>query len=150
MILPDDYQEWRGEFYQHSAGVYYGISGESSYDKAMGETEYLYYAICRGNEVLTPELYQWIRFDETYIIAGNNSFSHVLDYDGNVLAEYKDVAYPFVDGKTLVCDDTGVFYIDETLSRCSDYLMTGVDYCHPGFVCKGDKCYLIHQKNTED
>lgn len=150
LILPDDYQEWRGEFYQHSAGVYYGISGESSYDKAMGETEYLYYAICRGNEVLTPELYQWIRFDETYIIAGNNSFSHVLDYDGNVLAEYKDVAYPFVDGKTLVCDDTGVFYIDETLSRCSDYLMTGVDYCHPGFVCKGDKCYLIHQKNTED
>lgn len=148
--LPEDYQDWRGEFYQHSAGLYYGISGESSYDQSNGETEFLYYAICRGNEALTPELYQWITFDEKYIIAGNNSFSHILDYDGTVLAEYQDVAYPFVDGKTLVCDDIGAFYIDENLCRCSEYIMEQVDYCHPNYIRKEDKFYLILLKDTEE
>lgn len=148
--LPEEYQNWYASFYPYSSGIYYGISGESKYDYNNGETDYVYYAICKRSKRLTEEIYQWIRFDTKYIIAGNNSFSHILDYEGNVLAEYKDVAFPFVDGKTLVCDDTGAFYIDENLCKCSDYIMEDVDYCHPDFIRKDDEFYLIHRKGKKE
>lgn len=148
--LPEEYQNWYSKVYQYSAGLYYGMSGESYYDYGEGKTDYIYYAICHGSKILSEEIYQWINFGENYIIAGNNSFSHILDYEGNVLAEYKDVAYPFVDGRTLVCDETGAFYIDEELNRCSDYVLTGVDYCHPGYIRKGNKSYLVKIEKTEE
>ena len=143
IVLPEEYQEWSGVLYEHSNGLYYGMSGESAYDYEEERTDNLYYAICHGSEKLTEEIYQWIDFGDTYIIAGNNSFSHILDYEGNVLAEYYDIAFPFVDGRTLVCDGIGAFFIDETLEKCSGYVMKGVDYCHPGYIRKGDKHYLI-------
>ena len=147
IVLPEEYQNLCGKFYRYSQGYFYGMSGESYEDYNNGETDYLYYAICKGNEKLTEEIYQWIRFDTKYIIAGNNSFSHILDYKGNVLAEYRDVAYPFVDGKTLVCDETGAYYIDENLYKCSDYVLKDVDYCHPDCIKKGDEYYLIQKKD---
>lgn len=148
--LPEEYQNWYGSFYQYSNGLYYGMSGESYYDYEEGETDYIYYAICYGSRMLSEEIYQWINFGENYIIAGNNSFSHILDYKGNVLAEYRDVAYPFVDGRTLVCDETGAFYIDENLQRCSDYVMEDVDYCHPGYIRKNGKNYLVKWIENEE
>lgn len=150
VALPEEYQNIEAKHYQHSQGYFYGISGESFHDYNDGKTDYLYYAICRGNEKLTEEIYQWIYFDTKYIIAGNHSFSHILDYEGNVLAEYHDVAYPFVDGKTVVCDDTGAFYIDENLRKCTDYVMKNVDYCQPDFVCKNGKFYWIKWKDKEE
>lgn len=148
--LPEEYQDMYGEFYQHSIGLYYGMAGESSYAYEDNQTDYLYYAICHGSKKLTEEIYQWINFGETYIIAGNRSFSHILDYEGNVLAEYEDVAFPFVDGKTLVCDETGCFFIDENLQKCSGYIMKDVDYCYPNFIRKGNEFYLVRWKVTEE
>lgn len=150
ITMPEAYQDWCGEVYRNSAGIYYGISGESFDAYKNGVTDNVYYAVCRGNEMLTEELYQWIDFGEKYIIAGNNSFSHILDYEGKVLAEYLDVAFPFADGKTLVCDEKGAFYIDEELQRCSDYVLEDVDYCYPDFIRKGDSFYLIRQTKTEE
>lgn len=147
--LPEEYQNWYGKFYQHSEGLYYGMSGESYYDYEEEQTEVIYYAVCHGSKKLTEELYQWIKFDDTYIIAGNDSFSHILDYEGKVLAEYQDVAFPFVDGRTLVCDATGAFYIDEMLQPCSGYVMKDVDYCHPGYIRKDGKNYLVKWTEAE-
>lgn len=148
--LPEEYQERYGVFYQHSAGLYYGISGESYMDYKYNRADYVYYAVCHGSEKLSEEIYRWINFGEKYIIAGNYSFSHILDYEGNVLAEYRDIAFPFVDGRTLVCDETGAYYIDENLEKCTEYIMKKVDYCHPNFIRKGADCYLIKWNETEE
>ncbi|MBP3610909.1 MAG: hypothetical protein J6J42_11310 [Lachnospiraceae bacterium] len=148
--LPEEYQHCYGMLYQYSEGLYYGISGESYQDYKNGLTEQIYYAVCHGSKKLTEEIYLWINFGENYIIAGNHSFSHILDYEGNILAEYQDISFPFVDGKTLVCDEKGAFFIDETLQPCSGYVMKEVDYCHPGYIRKGSRNYLIQWVEPEE
>lgn len=149
--LPKQYQDWYGECYVNSKGLYYGISGESRFDFENGEADCIYYAICCGDIRLTEELYEWIDFGEKHIIAGNKSFSHILSYEGEVLAEYKDIAFPFVDGKTLVVDTQGqAFYIDEELCRCSEVIQSNVDFCHTNYVRKGRRNILIKGKTKEE
>ena len=148
--LPEKYQNGGGRFFLYSKGLYYGISGESFQDFKEDRTDCVYYAVCHGTKVLTEELYMWMDFGEKYIIAGNDDFSHILDYEGNVLAEYKDVSYPFVDGRTLVTDETGCFFIDEALNPCSGYIMENVDYCFPGYIRKINNNYLVKWIGKEE
>jgi len=149
--MPKQYQKWGSEYLGNSKGLYYGMSGESRYDHENGETDYLYYAICCGDMQLTEELYEWIDFGEKYIIAGNRSFSHILSYEGEVLAEYRDIAFPFVDGKTLVVDIQGQsYYIDEELCRCSAIIRSGADFCHTNYIYKDGRNYLIKKTATEE
>ena len=73
--------------------------------------------------MLTEEIYTWIFFDENYILAGNDSVAHILDYEGNVKAEYADVGMGFRNGRLLVDDGWGVYLIEEeTLTACTGYL----------------------------
>lgn len=141
MPLPEKYQNY-AMLYERDKGTYYGIARteEPFYDM---EIKPAYYAICDGSRILSEEIYRWIDFGEKYIIAGTDYFVHILDYEGNVLAEYEDVGAPFVDGKTLVCDGVGVFFIDENLNRCSEYLAKNVDYCYPRSYRKGNQEYLV-------
>ena len=151
IILPKQYQIWYGEYWVNSKGVYYGMSGESRYDYENGETDCIYYAICHGNEQLTEELYEWIDFGEKYIIAGNSSFSHILNYEGEVLAEYYDVAFPFVDGKTLVVKFTGqAYYIDEDLCYCTHIVKEDVYFGHINYVCSENGNFLIQWKEKKE
>lgn len=148
--MPKQYQSWYGEYWINAKGVYYAISGESRYDYENDETDCIYYAICCGDKQLTEELYEWIDFGEKYIIAGNSSFSHILSYEGEVLAEYYDIAFPFVGGKTLVVDNRGqAFYIDEELCRCSDIIQENVDFCNTNYVRKGRRNVLIKKIQEE-
>lgn len=150
--LPEKYQGYSDYYTDSAKGLYYGITAltEEEYYGEMPEN--VYYAICHGSEILTEELYTWIQFDETYILAGNERFAHILDYEGKVKAEYKDVGSVFWNGKLLVYDGTGVFLIEENdLSVCSGYLMK-MDgaYCGVQSICGGDGVYLFLWEEEEE
>ena len=144
VTIPEKYQNYYGEYYQYTRGLYYGIAGESLTSYYEGTSDYVYYALCHGSELLSEEIYRWLNFGDTYIVAGNERFAHILDYGGNVLAEYRGIAYPFINGKTLVLDDTGVFFIDETLKPCTGYIMKDVSYIRANnYIYKDGEHYLI-------
>ncbi len=93
--------------------------------------------------------WKWVNFsDDKYIIAGNSTGEFVfMDYNGNKKASYKDSS-EFFDGKALVSDGTGIFYIDENLNKISDYIYKGtVDDagCIGRAVKINNKYYLISQ-----
>lgn len=124
------------------------------YDMGYGDTvalrvynedvEYYQYAICKGDKKLTEEIYYWVAFGETYMTAGQDYGVDILNYDGEVLATYPDVSGYFINGKMLVWDGTGVYFIDETLEACSDYVVQGdIDGCFSGGVIIDDKYYLL-------
>ena len=151
--LPEKYQGYSDYYTASAKGLYYGITAltEEEYFGEMPET--VYYAICCGSEILTEELYTWIQFDETYILAGNERFAHILDYEGKVLAEYMDISPAFWDGKLLAYDGTGVFLIKESdLSVCSAYLMKmNGAYCGVQSICGQDGVYLfLWEEETEE
>ena len=143
MPLPDKYQNTYADFYGSGKGAYYGISTLTEEEYYGEYPETMYYAICYRNSVLTEEIYTWLAFDTNYILAGTDDFAHILDYEGNVLKEYKDMASAFVNGKLMVSDGHDVFMIDENLEICSGSLATDVDYIMPGFVWKGRAGYII-------
>ena len=142
--LPEKYQRY-SKYYWKFHGLYYGITRLTEDEYYNGASSELYYAICCGSKILTEELYSWIEFGERYIIAGNGTFAHILDYEGTVLAEYVDVAGTFENGRTLVYDGTGVYCINEELEQCSDYIITGenIFYCQPRTVVAREFCYMF-------
>jgi len=151
--LPEKYQGYSDYYTESAKGLYYGITAltEEEYYGEMQEP--VYYAVCRGSEILTEELYTWIQFDETYILAGNERFAHILDYEGKVKAEYTDIGTVFQDGKLLVYDGKGVFFIKESdLSVCTDYLMeTDSASCGVRTIWGPDGVYLMDwEEETEE
>ncbi|MGN0505108.1 MAG: WG repeat-containing protein [Lachnospiraceae bacterium] len=142
--LPEKYQGY-SQYYWKFHGLYYGITQLTEEEYYNGTSGNVYYALCCGSKVLTEEIYRWFDFGEKYIIAGNGTFSHILDYEGNVLAEYVDVAEPFDGDRTLVYDGEGMFFLNEKLEQCSDYIMTGkrLSYCEPRMVVTKDSYYFI-------
>ncbi len=125
-----DYYAGRGEYYAVS------IDNGNTYD------------ICKGSKIMSKG-WKWVNFsDDKYIIAGNSTGEFVfMDYNGNKKASYKDSS-EFFDGKALVSDGTGIFYIDENLNKISDYIYKGtVDDagCIGRAVKINNKYYLISQ-----
>ena len=79
------------------------------------DVEYYQYAICKGSEKLTEEIYYWVEFGEKYITAGHDNGVDILNYKGEVLDTYWDVSGTFVNGKILVCNENRAFFLDENL-----------------------------------
>ncbi len=144
--FPERYQNTYADLYNLQKGLYYGISTLTEEEYYGEYPDIMYYAICHGSKVLSEEMYSWITFDETYILAGNELFSHIYDYQGNLLGEYKETGTAFVDGTLIVYDGNSAYLIDETLTRCTQDIVTGVDFCQPGFIASEGKRYLIYRQ----
>lgn len=144
--LPERYQRTYADYYNMHKGQYYGISTLTEEEYYGEYPEVMYYAICQGSKVLTEEIYSWITFDETYILAGNEQFSHIFDYEGNLLAEYEQMGTAFVDGTLIVYDGSSAYLIDETLTKCTQTIAAEVEICQPGFVAFDGKNYLIYRQ----
>jgi len=144
--LPNRYQGYSKYYTISSKGLYYGITGLTE-EEFYGEEETgeLYYAICYGSGILTEEIYTWIHFDRNYILAGNDDFAHILDYEGNIKAQYADVGTGFRNGKLLVFDGKGLFFIDEdSLTACTGYVRKIDDiYCEQRSFWSDDGAYMI-------
>ncbi len=86
------------------------------------------FKIYNGNNVLIDKIYTWCDFqDNNYIIAGNGNNAEIIDYSGNVIKTFKDVDARSYNGKRLVYDGTGVYYIDNQLNKISEYIYEGAD-----------------------
>lgn len=108
-----------------------------------GEAKEGTYAVCRGNEKLTEEKYYWAEFNEQYVVAGAEEVE-ILDTAGTVLAKYPDAGGLFLNGKMLVYDGSGVYFINEELEQCSDYIIEGqVDGCFPQGIVVDGWYYLV-------
>ncbi|MBO5352907.1 MAG: hypothetical protein J6A77_06375 [Lachnospiraceae bacterium] len=90
---------------------------------AGGEQEK--YALCKGNRKLTDEIYDWVEFSESFIIAGRDDIVDIVNGNGEVMATYHAVSGPFVNGKMLVQDGDELYFIDETLNRCGKVELEG-------------------------
>lgn len=101
--------------YYYGRGEYYAVFTDN------GST----YDICKGSSIISKG-YKFVNFsNDKYIIAGNSSGEAVfMDYSGNVKAAYKDTSEIY-NGKALVYDGTGIYYIDEKLNKISDYIYKG-------------------------
>lgn len=137
--FPEEYQR----AFRMQDGGYATAMAVSAYQE--DKTNY-YYAVCRGERVLTEEKYTWVEFGSNYTVAYMGNGAEFLDEDGNVLARYADASGFFVNGKMLVYDGKGVFFVDEVLQKCSDYIVIGeIDQCFSrGVVIDGDY-YLLKE-----
>lgn len=131
-------------------------NGLSIYDMGYGNTmavcqykesnEYYKYAICKGDKKLTEEIYYWVEFGDTYMVACCDDGVDILNYEGEVLASYLDASGSFINGKMLVYDGTGVYFIDEKLQVCSDYIVKGnIDRCFSRGVVIDDLYYILEE-----
>lgn len=137
--FPEQYQR----AFRMQDGGYATAMAMTSYREDM--TSYRY-AVCYKDRVLTEEKYYWAEFDESYVIAYADGGVEILDMEGNALAQYADASGSFVNGKMLVYDGTGVFFIDKDLQKCSDYILLGeIDQCFSrGVVIDGER-YLLKE-----
>lgn len=144
--LPEQYQNTYALYYTKSKGLYYGISTltEQEYYGKLPET--MHYAVCYGDKVLTEEIYTWITFEDNYILAGNETLSHVLDYDGTVLNEFINMSNAFVDGKLLVYSGVGVYVMDEERNIDKKSLMRNCYNLGPGYIWDGNRGYMIYEE----
>ena len=144
--LPEQYQNTYALYYTKSKGLYYGISTltEQEYYGKLPET--IHYAVCHGDKALTEEIYSWITFDENYILAGNETVSHVLDYEGTVVNEFINMSNAFVDGKLLVYSGVGVYVMDEERNIDKKSLMRNCFNLGPGYIWDGNWGYMIYEE----
>lgn len=135
-------EEYQGLFTIYDMGY-----GDAAALRVYNEdVDYYQYAICKGDKKLTEEIYYWVAFGEKYITAGQDNGVDILNYEGQVLATYWDVSGYFVNGKMLVWDGTGVYFIDETLEACSGYIVEGdIEGCFSRGVIIDDLYYLIEE-----
>lgn len=103
------------------------------------------YTLCIGNRKLADG-YTGFSFNDKYIIAWTNDKCMYLDYNGKVLASYTDSSV-MENGRALVYDGIGAFYINENLEKISDYVYKGNDIlCNVNTLKINGKYHLIKQK----
>lgn len=131
---------WFADKWYYGKGEYWGVREEGLYAKDG-------YRLLKGDKVLASG-FSSMAFGEKYIIASkmnNNNRIVFMDYDAK---EHMSVeaSSKFRNGKALVYDNIGIYYIDENLNKVSDYIYKGkVDNCHIGAVIINNKYYLISQ-----
>ncbi|MGN0505107.1 MAG: hypothetical protein ACI4FZ_00995 [Lachnospiraceae bacterium] len=104
------------------------------------------YAVCMGDRVLTEEKYYRVAFEDNCMIAYTDDCVEILDYYGNILTRYADAGDSFVNGKLLVYDGIGVFFLDESLKKISDYIVTGdIDGCFSRGIVIDGEYYLLKE-----
>ncbi|MBO5352905.1 MAG: hypothetical protein J6A77_06365 [Lachnospiraceae bacterium] len=109
-----------------------------------GKKEDEFYAVCRGEEKLSGEKYVWVEFNEEYVVAGTEDEVEVLDEDGVSVARFPDAGGRFLNGKMLVYDGSGVYFVNEELEQCSDYIIEGrIDGCFPQGIVVDGWYYLV-------
>ena len=102
------------------------------------------YTIYKGSTVLTSKEYTWMNFNKNCIVAGDDTTSHILDYNGNILKTFNDIDVNEYNGKRLVYDGVGVYYIDSNYNKVSDYIVKGTGITVSGGTIKIDgKRYFI-------
>lgn len=85
------------------------------------------YNIYHKGEVVSETNLTWITFNNNSsrcIVGGNDTTAYVLDYQGKIKYTAVDIS-EFRNGKAVVYDGTGVFYIDENGNKLSDYIVYG-------------------------
>ena len=122
-ILPDSYRVNGFNVYD-----FQDVDGETYCGIRLYNDE-LYKIVKLGDyEELSEQIYQWINFDDKYIIAGDADGAYIYEYGTmNELARYVDIGAPFNNGRTLVYDGTGVYFINDNLEQISDYILTNKD-----------------------
>ncbi len=135
------------EQYQRAFRMQDGGSATTMAVSAYKEDKTNYrYAVCCGERVLTEEKYTWVEFGSNYTVAYTDNSAEFLDLDGNLATKYADASGCFVNGKMLVYDGKGVFFIDETLQKCSDYMINGeIDRCFSRGVVIDGEYYLLKE-----
>ena len=146
VFLPERYQNTYAAYYEGSKGLYYGISTLTESEYYGIYPEVMYYAICHGDKILSEEIYTWITFGENYILAGNESLGHVLDYEGKVLKEFANISSDYVGDKLILYSGVGVYLMDEELNIELDAILKTAYYLGPGYVWDGSRGYMIYQE----
>lgn len=126
-------------FYYWGRGEYWGIKSQWSNFNGY-EEEFL---LLKGEEVLASGFTSLDFSSDKYIIATKSGKAVFIDYNGK---EHMSVesSGEFHNGKSLVYDGTGIYYIDENLNKVSDYIYKDkVDACGTSVVQINGKYYLI-------
>ena len=78
------------------------------------------------------------------MVAGTEDEVEVLDEDGVSVARFPDAGGRFLNGKMLVYDGSGVYFVNEELEQCSDYIIEGrIDGCFPQGIVVDGWYYLV-------
>ena len=135
-IIYSEYDEYVVErFYAGRNGLY----GAKKYDNE-------YYDLVKGYSIISTG-YEGLDFsDDTYIRAWKDGKCIFMDYNGKKIAEFEK-ATGVVNGKALVSDGTGLYYVDESFKKISEYIYKGkFDSFGTTYIIIDGKCYLINQK----
>ncbi len=128
-------------FYYWGRGEYWGIEPADWSPIFDGYEEGT--LLLKGEKVLASGLTSLDFSSDKYIIATKSGKEVFIDYNGK---EHLNVESSgrFHNGKALVYDGTGIYYIDENLNKVSDYIYKGkVDGCGASVVQINGKFYLI-------
>ena len=104
------------------------------------------YTIYKGNKSIATG-YTQLYFTKHYIIGRNSKGKFdFIDYTGKTILNVTDYGDTLND-RYLVSDGVGVYYVDKTLKRVSDYIYKGnVEDCRSGAIMIDEKYYLIAKK----
>lgn len=102
------------------------------------------YMICNADTIMKRAC-EFVDFvNDEYIVLKHAIGEYVyIDYEGNDLLSVVDYGR-FIDGRALVYDGNGVYYMDESLEKIGDYIYKGnVDGCDTGVVEIEGRYYLV-------
>lgn len=127
------YNEFSSWYYGNDK--YYALSLEGSL-----------YNICYENRIISTQKYKFVNFtNDKILIAGDlNGECIFMDYSLNEKLRAKDASV-YWNGKALVYDGIGVYYIDEFCKKTSSYLYknTSIDYMSIGAFKAEGQWYII-------
>ncbi len=122
-------------------GEYWGIK-PMNLDNGLFEDSYV---LLKGNKEIAKG-FTWLNFtSDKYIIACKDGKVMFLDYNAKEQMTVKSSS-SFYNGKALVYDGVGLYYIDENLNKITDYVYKEkVEAYSMGSVKINGKYYLISQ-----
>lgn len=101
--------------------------------------------IIKGEKVIEEE-YTWYRELENYIVMETDNRADVFDYNGKLCATFKSIG-EFHNGKALVSDDKGAYYVNEKLEKASDYIIKSDDVkTGDNYIIDGNGYYMVKEK----
>lgn len=121
-------------------------NGKGEYFAVPGSDHDSSYTIYKGKKAIASG-YKGISFTEYSIIGiGQNEKYAFMNYEGEEMLLVIDYG-EFINGRCMVCDEVGIYYVDTNLNRVSNYVYKGkVDDCRAGVIRIDDNYYLIAKK----